>query len=62
MQTNWAVYDRLCMAVTNRVEEEEDVAKQKQKSMREFGNESWIGNIKEDSGSVQSFLCLSELI
>lgn len=57
------MYARLCMAVTNRVEEEEEeVAKQKQKSMREFGNESWIGNIKEDSGSVQSFLCLSELI
>lgn len=57
------MYARLCMAVTNRVEEEEeDVAKQKRKSMREFGNESWIGNIKEDSGSVQSFLCLSELI
>lgn len=44
------MYARLCMAVTNRVEEEEEeVAKQKQKSMREFGNESWIGNIKEDS-------------
>lgn len=57
------MYARLCMAVTNRVEEEEEeVAKQKQKSMRECGNESWIGNIKEDSGSVQSFLCLSELI
>lgn len=58
------MYARLCMAVTNRVEEEEEgeVAKQKRKSMREFGNESWIGNIKEDSGSVQSFLCLSELI
>lgn len=56
------MYARLCMAVTNRVEEEEEVAKQKRKSMRECGNESWIGNIKEDSGSVQSFLCLSELI
>lgn len=43
------MYARLCMAVTNRVEEEEEVAKQKRKSVREFGNESWIGNIKEDS-------------